>query len=185
LSYHLECSAIKKSKPRWEIHSCDCWRKRKRTAGNCCCEMASPASSTMHRRTRRKASKGALCDTAFLPGVRVDRSCEPRCRIAEASESAKPPRGRILRRDVCAALPCGRFSRTRDYRAGIELAGLCGLSEGREGLDAAHAGDSSAPGCQRQLQYRAEHLGRCALFGMAHAAVSQRSQACSRRLLRR
>src|SRR6516162_5860950 len=138
--------------------------------------MALPASSTMLSSTRRTASKGALCDTYCLPGIRVDRSCEPLCRIAEAGESPSASRGRILRRDVRATLPCARSPRARDYPAGVELAALGSLSEGREGPDAAHADDGSAPGRQRQLQYRAEHLRRCALSGMVDASVSQRSQ---------
>src|SRR5579864_7017113 len=100
--------------------------------------MASPASSTMHSSTRCRAYKGALCDTASLPGVRVDRNREPLCRIAESSESPSPSRGRILRLDVRAPLPRADSTAACDYPARVELAALCSFSEGCQGLDAAH-----------------------------------------------
>ena len=100
----------------------------------------------MTHSSTRKACKGVLRDTTLLTGVHVVGVCGPYCRIAEASESPGPSRGRILRLHVCATLPRARSTGARDYPAGVELAALCSIAEGREGPDAAHAGDGSAFG---------------------------------------
>src|ERR1041385_5008584 len=133
--------------------------------------MASPASSTMRNNTRPKTCKGVRRDASPRTRVSFVRGCQPLRPIAEAVKFPNPLRGRILRLRVCTALPCACSPRACDCPAGVELAALCSLSEGRWGLDAARAGDGSAPGRQRQLQYRPEHLGRRALPGLADAAV--------------
>src|SRR6516162_1167914 len=138
----------------------------------------------MHSSTQRKVCREAFYDTASLTRVLPGRGSECFSSIAEGCESPSSSCRRVLRRHVCATLPRAYSPGARDYSAGVELAAVCSFAERREGLDAAHASDGSAFRGPRQLQYGAEHFWRCALSGLANAAVSQRSQAGCRRLLR-
>lgn len=103
----------------------------------------------MRNSTRRKTYKGVRRDASPLTRVSFVRGCQPLRPIAKAGKSPNPSRGRILRLRVCTALPRAGPTRARDCPAGVELAALCNLPEGREGLDAAYARDSSTPGRPR------------------------------------
>jgi hypothetical protein len=73
-----------------------------------------------------------------------------------SAESPKPTHPQVRRAaEYYAAMYARHYyvpvTLVRAIRAGVELAALCTLSEGRQGFDAAHAGDGSASRRPRQL----------------------------------
>src|SRR5207302_3392286 len=89
--------------------------------------------------------------------------------------------GRILRKGISSS----GGSRGCNYRGRVRLESLCGLREGRRGIDAAYATDSRALWGSKSFSARRKHPRRRGLPRLAEPAVPGRSQVGYSRLLRR